>query len=72
MAATVAVYMFTVGATALFWGPFADRYGRRRTLLIASAAFTAFSIGCIFAPNISGAARGRAPRAPRPSPPAPP
>jgi MFS family permease len=28
MAATVGVYMFTVGATALFWGPFCDRYGR--------------------------------------------
>ncbi len=43
---------FVVGLSALFWGPFADRYGRRRTLLIASAAFTGISIGCIFAPTI--------------------
>ncbi|KIY93653.1 putative MFS-type transporter ydgK [Monoraphidium neglectum] len=53
MAATVAVYLFTVGLSALFWGPFADRYGRRKSMLIASFLFTAFSIGCVFAPNIA-------------------
>jgi len=57
MASTVAVYMFVVGVTALFWGPFADRYGRRLTLLISSAGFTAISIGCIFAPNIESESR---------------
>jgi hypothetical protein len=53
---------FVVGISALFWGPFADRYGRRKTLLISSGAFTAVSIGCVFAPNIE---RERARRWPR-------
>ncbi|GBF97583.1 hypothetical protein Rsub_10719 [Raphidocelis subcapitata] len=48
MAATIAVYMFVVGVTALFWGPFCDRWGRRNTLLISCSAFTLFSIGCVF------------------------
>lgn len=52
MAATIAVYMFTVGVTALFWGPFCDRWGRRNTLLLSCAAFTGFSVGCVFVPNI--------------------
>ncbi|KAI8466824.1 MAG: major facilitator superfamily domain-containing protein [Monoraphidium minutum] len=52
MAATVGVYMFTVGATALLWGPFCDRYGRRNTLLLSSSTFVGFSLGCTFAPSI--------------------
>lgn len=52
MASTISTYMFVCGVTALFWGPFADRYGRRITLLIASAAFTGMSIGCVFATTI--------------------
>ena len=54
--------------SALVWGPFADRYGRRRTMLIASALFTGFSIACLFSPNVEseracwgpGAVRGAA------------
>jgi MFS family permease len=53
MASTIAVYMFVVGATALFWGPFADRFGRRLTLLAASGLFTAVSVACVFAPNVA-------------------
>ncbi|GBF94820.1 MFS general substrate transporter [Raphidocelis subcapitata] len=53
MASTIAVYMFVVGLSALVWGPFADRYGRRRTLLIASSIFTAVSVACIFSVNIA-------------------
>jgi len=52
MAATIAVYMFVVGVTALFWGPFCDRWGRRNTLLISCALFTGFSTGCVFVPHI--------------------
>lgn len=52
MAATVGVYMFTVGATALLWGPFCDRYGRRNTLLLSSFCFIGFSIGCTFSPTV--------------------
>jgi MFS family permease len=55
MAATIAVYMFTVGITALFWGPFCDRWGRRSTLLISCAAFTGVSVGCALAPKIESA-----------------
>lgn len=53
MASTIAVYMFVVGATCLVWGPFADRYGRRRTLLISSALFTGVSVACLFSVNIA-------------------
>jgi MFS family permease len=52
MAATIAVYMFTVGATALFWGPFCDRWGRRNTLLLSCTAFTGFCVGCTFSHRI--------------------
>lgn len=52
MAATIAVYMGVVGCTALLWGPFCDRWGRRKTLLLSCAAFTAVSVGCALAHNI--------------------
>lgn len=62
MAATIAVYMFVVGVTALFWGPFCDRWGRRKTLLISCTAFTLFSIGCVFSWHIDSEPQGRAGR----------
>lgn len=54
IAGTIAVYMFSVGVTALFWGPFCDRFGRRSTLLLSCTGFIGFSIGCVFAPSITG------------------
>jgi len=42
---------FTLGQ--LFWGPFADRFGRKRAALIAVVIFGLASFGCAFAPNLN-------------------
>ena len=41
---------FTLGQ--LFWGPISDRFGRKRTSLIAVVIFGLASFGCVFAPNL--------------------
>eukprot|EP00877_Chromochloris_zofingiensis_P010564 jgi/Chrzof1/5761/Cz16g14250.t1 len=53
VAASVSIYMFTVGIFSLFWGPFADRFGRRIAYFLASAVFVAVTVVCIVAPNIT-------------------
>jgi MFS family permease len=45
-------YRFAVGVAALFWGPFADYYGRSLTYWVSMAGFLATTLVCIFAPNI--------------------
>jgi MFS family permease len=62
-AASVAVYMYSVGLGALLFGPAADRFGRRGTLLGSTLAFAALSAGCMFAPSIQGGPRRRRGRA---------
>ncbi|GBF98177.1 hypothetical protein Rsub_10677 [Raphidocelis subcapitata] len=52
-AASVAIYLFTVGAASLVWGPAADKWGRKLVLWTSSAMFLGFSFGCAFAPNIT-------------------
>eukprot|EP00879_Flechtneria_rotunda_P011779 GHRR01012306.1.p1 GENE.GHRR01012306.1~~GHRR01012306.1.p1 ORF type:complete len:533 (+),score=148.56 GHRR01012306.1:152-1750(+) len=52
VAASVAIYMFTVGIGSVVWGPMSDRFGRRITYMIGSVVFLGTSIGCIFAPTI--------------------
>uniref|UniRef100_A0A383WNZ1 Major facilitator superfamily (MFS) profile domain-containing protein n=1 Tax=Tetradesmus obliquus TaxID=3088 RepID=A0A383WNZ1_TETOB len=52
VAASVAIYMLTVGIGSLFWGPMADRFGRRITYAVGSVLFLGTSVGCIFAPTI--------------------
>lgn len=52
VAASVAIYMFFVGAWAFVWGPACDAYGRRPVLLLNTLVFVGASLGCIFAPNI--------------------
>ncbi|WIA13681.1 hypothetical protein OEZ85_007241 [Tetradesmus obliquus] len=52
VAASVAVYMFTVGAASLGWGPASDRFGRKRVYLAATVAFMATSLVCVFANSI--------------------
>lgn len=42
---------FTLGQ--LFWGPFSDRFGRKRASLIAVAVFAVASFGCAFAPTLN-------------------
>eukprot|EP00877_Chromochloris_zofingiensis_P010563 jgi/Chrzof1/5760/Cz16g14240.t1 len=53
VAASVSIYMFTVGVFSLFWGPFADRFGRRLSYILASVLFLAVTVVCIVAPNIT-------------------
>jgi MFS family permease len=52
-AASVAIYLFTVGVAALVWGPAADRWGRKAVLRTSSALFLGFSLGCALSPNIT-------------------
>lgn len=50
--ATISVYLFLVGGSALVWGPFCDRYGRRPTLLLSLGIYTAASTVCAVTPNV--------------------
>ena len=43
---TLAGYLFGLALAQLFYGPFADRYGRKRPLLLGLAVFTVSSIAC--------------------------
>ena len=43
--ASVAVYLAAVGFSALFWGPAADRFGRRPTYLVTVVSFLATTLG---------------------------
>ena len=49
---TLSVYLFGFAAAHLFYGPTADRFGRRPALLAGLALYVAASFACIFAPSI--------------------
>jgi DHA1 family bicyclomycin/chloramphenicol resistance-like MFS transporter len=49
---TMAALMLAFGVAQLFWGPVADRLGRRPVLLIGLALYTATSIAGALAPDI--------------------
>ncbi|GBF93552.1 hypothetical protein Rsub_06272 [Raphidocelis subcapitata] len=51
-ALAISIFMFATGSASLLWGPFADRWGRRRTLLCAAVLFLGFSVGCGLARRI--------------------
>eukprot|EP00878_Enallax_costatus_P011335 GHUV01011836.1.p1 GENE.GHUV01011836.1~~GHUV01011836.1.p1 ORF type:complete len:533 (+),score=142.22 GHUV01011836.1:700-2298(+) len=53
VAASVAIYMLTVGIGSLFWGPAADKFGRRIAYACSTVLFLGTSLACIFAPNIA-------------------
>lgn len=40
----ITVYLIGFGGAQLMWGPVADRFGRRRAIVVSSALFAAFSL----------------------------
>ena len=46
---SLAVYLLAFGISTLFWGPVADRFGRRLVIMISMALYTLGSIGCALA-----------------------
>ncbi|MGB5290872.1 MAG: multidrug effflux MFS transporter [Lysobacterales bacterium] len=43
---SLAVYLLSFAVSTLFWGPVADRFGRRLVILVSMALYTLGSIGC--------------------------
>ena len=52
-ALSVALYLIAAGVGALFWGPAADRWGRRPAYWACGALFMAATLVCAFAPNMT-------------------
>jgi YNFM family putative membrane transporter len=48
---TVSVVVFALAAGAFAWGPFSDRFGRKRSLVLASALLVLPTIGAGLAPS---------------------
>jgi len=48
---SLAIYLLAFAISTLFWGPLADRFGRRLVILISMALYTLGSIGCALADN---------------------
>lgn len=49
---TMSALILAFGVAQLFWGPVADRVGRRPVLITGLALYTAASIGCVLAADI--------------------
>ncbi|NYT59697.1 multidrug effflux MFS transporter [Alcaligenaceae bacterium] len=49
---TLASYLLGLATAQLFYGPLADRYGRKKPLLLGLIIFTIASIGCGYTDNI--------------------
>lgn len=49
---TLSIYILGLGISQLFYGPLADRFGRRHIILIGTTIFFASSVGCIISPDI--------------------
>jgi len=48
---SLGVYLFAFAVSTLFWGPLADRLGRRFVILISMTVYTLASIACALANN---------------------
>lgn len=55
----IVAYTFGFGVGQLFWGPLADRFGRKPTLGIGIAAYVTFAFFCSFAPSFEALVAGR-------------
>jgi DHA1 family bicyclomycin/chloramphenicol resistance-like MFS transporter len=49
---SLAVYLLAFSVSTLFWGPLADRFGRRLVILAGMLLYTLGSIGCALADSI--------------------
>ena len=48
---SLGIYLLAFGISTLFWGPVADRFGRRLVIVVSMALYTLGSIGCALASN---------------------
>jgi len=48
---SLGVYLLAFGISTLFWGPLADRYGRRLVIILSMALYTLGSTACALAGN---------------------
>ncbi|MFY9578882.1 MAG: MFS transporter [Gaiellaceae bacterium] len=48
---TISVVVFALACGAWIWGPFSDRYGRKRSIVLASALLVAPTVGAALAPS---------------------
>lgn len=49
---SISVYLLAFAVSTLFWGPLADRYGRRLVIVTSMLFYTLGSIGCALADNM--------------------